>query len=377
MSVLDNINPVGDAASVVNTIGNLVGGARVAKAQRQANELNAKLFRENIQANRDMQDKALSQSSVLNQAHQMQLSGVNPAGGNTLGLSQGAIGGASSSLPSISPVTGFGEALMNQAQIDLLSAQADKIKQETESEEQRTGILASENDFQSAVKDGRIKSLNSSNSKVVFQNEMFETFQSLFVADDNGRLSSKDGSSFYTNPYVGQLYQEYQSLYKSLNKMDSEISKTDAETLFTNIKSAFEKDTFGDRVRAVKLSNDSTQMSIDLGGAELQIKRTENDQLQFNLKQSQKYDDAERIVAMFGDVTSSISDIAGATTGKGVVDAMKRNADVSEGKLQNDRDNTELGYHIENRKRFESSRKHGVPHHNIRPSGSSVPRSRR
>lgn len=377
---------------LVSTASNLAGGAINAIAQGDANK---KMFAE-MQKNRDFNaQQAAIQRDATNPMRQLQmlrLGGMNPAAANASTISQGGTSASAGELGNIQPVTGFGSALQ---QNELLAAQIDNVKADTKNKETdnagkeiSNGILATEKSFKDAVLNGEIAKVNSSNQRVVFDNEMYQEFNRLFKVDEKGNIFTD--SQFESNPALGALYQNYKSIQKSIDVLDSEIEENGAQAALLKIQELFDKQSLGERVRSVKLNNDQTELALKIGDAELSIKRTEGDRLAFQFGQDKKYDDAERIVGMFGEVTDGIADVASAVNGAGVVHAMEKNAksrqqnadtnaynsDVNaiEAESRNEHRNSKT---IKNYEEFYNYK--GVPDNrrNYRSSRSSVPRRHR
>lgn len=129
-------------SSIGGAVGPLVGGAINMIEQNKANKINQANFEKSLKFNREEAQKNREAQSIINQARQMKASGINPASGNTLGLSQGGGSASASGLPNISPVTGFGEALtsasITQAQIANMNADTEKKKAEARNTDKNT-----------------------------------------------------------------------------------------------------------------------------------------------------------------------------------------------------------------------------------------------
>lgn len=377
---------------LVSSASNLLGGAINAIAQGDANK---KTFAE-MQKNRDFNaQQAAIQRDATNPMRQLQmlrLGGMNPAAANASTISQGGTSASAGELGNIQPVTGFGSALQ---QNELLAAQIDNVKADTKNKETdnagkeiSNGILATEKTFKEAVLNGEIAKVNSSNQRVVFDNEMYEEFNHVFKVDEKGNISSD--SQFESNPALGALYQNYKSIQKSIDVLDSEIEENGAQAALLKIQELFDKQSLGERIRSVKLNNDQTELALQIGDAELFIKKTEGDRLAFHLDQDKKYDDAERIVGMFGEVTDGIADVAGAVNGAGVVRAMEKNAKIRQQNADTNAYNSDVNaIEAESRNEHRNAKTiknyeefynyKGVPDNrrNYRSSRSSVPRRHR
>lgn len=134
----------GALGSVVNGVFGLIGARQQNKSQMQQlkyqYDRNAEMMREQNAWNEQMWDKTNQYNSPIEQRKRMEAAGLNPMFYGLDGSSAGGLQSASFSAPSGMPVQnelgalgqGIGDAAMQQAQIELIKAQAKKTEVETE-----------------------------------------------------------------------------------------------------------------------------------------------------------------------------------------------------------------------------------------------------
>lgn len=272
--------------------GSTIGGGIInAIAQNKANKQNQANFERMLKFNHDEAELNAYRNSIIEQARQMKASGINPASGNTLGLSSGSTSAHASGLPNISPVNGFGSAL-GSSSIDV--AQIKNIEADTKVKEAEARNTDKHTDWVSTLAQNQIDLNNAiirfDDSQASRINSLLPEEKTKLNAEINNINKSTEQMSQNIQTMVSQIRvndKNIKLMDKQIDLMVSQMKKNYAEASNMNLNTKLLAAEFKDLVHQTKLFTQTAETNLGSLNLGLQF---DQDTYQFRFDMARRED---------------------------------------------------------------------------------------